>query len=825
MKVPQDRTENRSGKANRHNERAQGEAQRPPKGTYAIKFLRRLRPKGPWLLTSIDPHGGKIITRTVNDLEKARKFIVAQNIAGRNIHYSINPARTPLNSKATKEDIARVEYLHVDADPLAKESTEKFKARLRPLIEAYRPKPTFIVDSGNGFQLLVRLGQAVEITSQDVIDDIEARNYALALAFGADPKTRNIDRLFRVPGTINFPNSTKRKLGRKKARAKLIQYNNVAYPLAKFSRHRPATNATPNTQTRTGATTELPANLRTFLLTVGAGGYPSRSELLFAFLTGAIRARLSDNAIIKACLDERYKGKGIFEHINDNGGRQVAERQLQRAHAKIAERRTDRAAHSWEDPDLSMLDERRGDLPAFPLDTLQPQKLRDWVTRAASSRGTTIDHVAVPILGGASSLIGSARCVGARSFVQPASLWTFVIGYSGTGKTPGLDATREPLVIVEKMRQPEIAKLKREHEERAARAEAASNKWKEELNEAVKNGSTTPPKPLEAELPAEFVEPRLYTTDITVERMAVLLQARPQGLLLLIDELAAWLHNMRRYTGGDNTQFWLMAWDGKPYKVDRMSRPSVKLDGLLVSVVGGLQPDKLHIFSQTQDGFSARPLYAWPDMPPYRPLTNANATDDEMAKVFDRLDRLAREESAPIRLCDNALAEFEKLRKRVHKNLPAFRGREREWLAKVPAQVLRLAATLALLHWAIATEEGTAEPTEIKAVYVKNAAHLATKYFWLHARAALRQIGLTERHSDARRILVWLAAKRCAEVSREEIRRKALGRSRDADQTQSLLDKLVEAGWLRPRSAVTGGRPSVRYEVNPKLFRDRSIAR
>lgn len=91
------------------------------------------------------------------------------------------------------------------------------------------------------------------------------------------------------------------------------------------------------------------------------------------------------------------------------------------------------------------------------------------------------------------------------------------------------------------------------------------------------------------------------------------------------------------------------------------------------------------------------------------------------------------------------------------------------------------------------------------------------KYFWQHARAALRQIGLTKRHADARRILRWLAANRRTEVSREDIRRYALGRSRDADQTQILLDNLCKAGWLRSRSRSTGGKPRVRYEVNPKL--------
>ena len=80
-------------------------------------------------------------------------------------------------------------------------------------------------------------------------------------------------------------------------------------------------------------------------------------------------------------------------------------------------------------------------------------------------------------------------------------------------------------------------------------------------------------------------------------------------------------------------------------------------------------------------------------------------------------------------------------------------------------------------------------------------------------RAALFSVG----QAATRRILRWLAAKRGSEVSREDIRRYALGRGRDADQTQALLDNLSKAGWLRPRSKSTGGRPSVRYEVNPKL--------
>ncbi len=362
-----------------------------------------------------------------------------------------------------------------------------------------------------------------------------------------------------------------------------------------------------------------------------------------------------------------------------------------------------------------------------------------------------------------------------------------------------------------------MARLKRKHDERVARAEAAAKKWKKEMEEAINSDSKTPRKPPDAEDPGQFVEPRLYTTDVTVERMAVLLQARPQGMLLLTDELAGWLNNMRRYSGGDDTQFWLMAWDGKPYSVERMGRPSFKLPRLLVGVVGGLQPGKLSDLFKADDGFYARPLYAWLDMPPYRPLGDANASDDEMVDVFDRLDRLGQHESRSIDLSVEALAAFERLRRVVHKKVALLDGHEREWFAKVPAQVLRLAGTLAYLGWAIATQDGAAEPTKIKQQYVIAAVRLVLGYFWPHARAVLRQIGRTESHADARRILHWLAAKRCTEASREDIRRHALGRSRNADQTQTSLDYLCKAGWLRARVTSTGGRPSVRYEVNPKL--------
>src|SRR5262249_34374099 len=98
---------------------------------------------------------------------------------------------------------------------------------------------------------------------------------------------------------------------------------------------------------------------------------------------------------------------------------------------------------------------------------------------------------------------------------------------------------------------------------------------------------------------------------------------------------------------------------------------------------------------------------------------------------------------------------------------------------------------------------------------------LVRDYFWPHARAALRQIGLSERHANARCALRWIRAHRKTEVSREDIRRDALGQWLDAEQTQQLIDAREKYGFLRPIASVIGrkgGRPARRWQVNPKLF-------
>ena len=91
------------------------------------------------------------------------------------------------------------------------------------------------------------------------------------------------------------------------------------------------------------SSTELPASLTTrlYIPDKGAGephaDYATRSELLFAFITDALRVRVSAEAIAAACLDDRYRGCAIYEHCIDNKGRDYVLHQIDNARAKIKE--------------------------------------------------------------------------------------------------------------------------------------------------------------------------------------------------------------------------------------------------------------------------------------------------------------------------------------------------------------------------------------------------------------------------------------------------------------------------------------------------------
>jgi hypothetical protein len=201
----------------------------------AIDFLKHLRPDGPWVLTAIKPDG-PTINITARTAEEVDGFLREHN-GKENCYYSVNPTRAAMSKKAAKADIAAVEYLLGDLDPADGETPEAAKARyLDQLNGTFEPKPSAVVDSGNGIQCLWKLETPIALGEKDPsIADIESRSAELMRRLGAKAGTQNIDRILRLPGTINLPNKTKLKAGRVPRPTKLLRFNGIRYSLDAFA--------------------------------------------------------------------------------------------------------------------------------------------------------------------------------------------------------------------------------------------------------------------------------------------------------------------------------------------------------------------------------------------------------------------------------------------------------------------------------------------------------------------------------------------------------------------------------------------------------------
>ena len=130
---------------------------------------------------------------------------------------------------------------------------------------------------------------------------------------------------------------------------------------------------------------------------------------------------------------------------------------------------------------------------------------------------------------------------------------------------------------------------------------------------------------------------------------------------------------------------------------------------------------------------------------------------------------------------------------------------------------MRLAGLLTLMHWAEIPDRK--QPFDVNPQRLEDARRLWTGYFHPHARSVFERAGSGDRDRVARRAARWLRRAGLHQVSREDIRREALGRSLDAEGTDQVISRLEAGDVLRgiPVQINGRGRPPRRWEINPRL--------
>jgi putative DNA primase/helicase len=157
-------------------------------------------------LAAITPDGGISGKYFGSDVEAATNWAVDQNAQERGLYYTGNRCHSGVTTKSTKADITSVRFVYVDIDP-PKDGAPFDKAGVVSKLLCCVTPPSVIVDTGNGVQALWLLTEG----SED-FDRVEAINKSIASHWGGD-NCHNIDRLLRLPGTVNYPNKKKLERG------------------------------------------------------------------------------------------------------------------------------------------------------------------------------------------------------------------------------------------------------------------------------------------------------------------------------------------------------------------------------------------------------------------------------------------------------------------------------------------------------------------------------------------------------------------------------------------------------------------------------------
>jgi hypothetical protein len=485
----------------------------------------------------------------------------------------------------------------------------------------------------------------------------------------------------------------------------------------------------------------------------------------------------------------------------------------------------------------------RGRPPVPPFeDAVLPEALRSWVADVTARVQCPPDFVAVGVIVSAAAVIGRKVAIRPKrqdDWTVVPNLWGLAVGPPGLMKSPALAEALRPLSRLVSDAHAQYEEQMLAHHFHLAEARARRHDLTRRLRDAFANDEPTADLRQHFEATPAYRPPvpkRYLVNDATVEKLGELLNHDPNGLLLFRDELSGFLHTMDRPGHENDRAFYCEAWNGTgAYTYDRIGRGTLHIRAACVSVLGGIQPGPLESYlrdvfgGRGDDGLIQRfQLAVWPDVAGQ--WRNVDRWPDAAARgraieVFQRLNRLeaatvsAEEltpEEVPFLRFDSAAQElFDGWRAALEQRLRA--EDEHPVLQSHLAKYRSLMPSLALiLHLIDGVDRGVGGPVSVAAA---ERAAAWCQYLEAHARRLYATV------TDRVRVAAALLASRIARgrlaspfTAREVYRNDWTGLT-EPRVVGEALECLRELGWIRPEAAIArdGGRPTVRFHVNPRV--------
>jgi predicted P-loop ATPase len=223
----------------------------------ALEFLRQWPAAFPHLTAiHVDAAGEKGLVEarafTHGDLESgAVERWLRERDGVANLYFTVNSLIAPEDKKASKANVREAVALHLDVDlPEGVEQPAGIAAMLER-VSAFKHEPSLVVNSGGGLQFfwVLEPSSRVQVDGDPArVEAAEAYNRAMedeaTTVFEGMAKVDhcfNLDRIMRLPGTVNVPDAKKRARGRVRALATVVASTGCVYPLSAFGAAGPST--------------------------------------------------------------------------------------------------------------------------------------------------------------------------------------------------------------------------------------------------------------------------------------------------------------------------------------------------------------------------------------------------------------------------------------------------------------------------------------------------------------------------------------------------------------------------------------------------------
>lgn len=235
---------------------------------------------------------------------------------------------------------------------------------------------------------------------------------------------------------------------------------------------------------------------------------------------------------------------------------------------------------------------------AFPVEIF-PNEVGNYIEEVHQSLGCPIDLIGVAVLAVISGAIGNTRCIETRGgHKEFANLFLAIIAEPSSKKSPAFDKANS---VIEWLQ----GKAKKAYD-----LQMRDYKIEKEIWDNAKPNERD-------EMPIKPILKQYFVSDFTMEVLSKMLAENERGIMVIADELDAWLKSMGQYKGGkgNDKQKWLTMWSRGSLKVDRKSEEPIFIKNPFVTVVGGIQPEVIRSFviKNIRDGFIDRFLFSFPD--------------------------------------------------------------------------------------------------------------------------------------------------------------------------------------------------------------------